>query len=76
MLTRITDQKILYVYIHVYQITKNWGPGLYNSLHHADNRRYFLGLSLMQNQREAHMFYLAREVGKSGHVLAEKKVTL
>ena len=22
------------------------------------------------------MFYLAREVGKSGHVLAEKKVTL
>ena len=70
MLTRITDWKILCVYIHVYWITKNWGPGPYNSLHHADNRRYFLGLSLMQNQREAHMFYLAREVGKSGHVLA------
>ena len=25
----------------------------------------------MQNQREAHMFNLAREVGKFGHVLAE-----
>ena len=70
MQTRITDWKILCVY------TKNWGPGPYNSLHHADNRRYFLGLSLTQNQREAHMFYLAREVGKFGHVLAEKKVTL
>ena len=76
MLTRITDQKILCVYIHVYQITKNWGPGPYNSLHHAENRRYFWGLSLMQNWREAHMLYLVREVGKFGHVLAEKKVTL
>ena len=75
MLTRITDRKILYVYIHVYQITKNWGPGPYNSLCHADNRKYFLGLSLTPNRREAHMFYLAREVGKFGHVLAEKKVT-
>ena len=72
MLTRITDWKILCVYIHVYQITKNWGPGRYNSLCHADNRRYFSGLSLMWNQREAHMFYLVREVGKVGHVLAEK----
>ena len=76
MLTRITDGKILCVYIHVYWITKNRGNGLYNSLLDTDHRRYFLGLSLMQNQREAHMFYLAREVGKSGHVLAEKKVTL
>ena len=42
-------------------------------MRHADNRKYFLGLSLMQNQREAHMFYLAREVGKFGHVLAEKR---
>ena len=76
MLTRITDQKIPPVYIHVYRITKNWGPGPYNSPHHTDNRRYFLGLSLMWNRREVHMFYLAREVGKFGHVLAEKKVTL
>ena len=57
-------------------MTKNGGPGLYNSLYHAHNRRYFSGLSLMQNQREMHMFYLAREVGKFGHVLAKKKVTL
>ena len=76
MLTRITDQKIPSVYIHVYRIAKNWGPGPYNSLLHADNRRYFLGLSVTQNRREVHMFYLAREVGKFGHVLAEKKVTL
>ena len=64
MLTRITGQKIQCVYIHFYQITKNWGPGPYNSLCHADNRRYFSGLSLTRNRREAHMFYLAREVGK------------
>ena len=76
MLTRITDWKIPYVYIHVYRITKNWGPGLDNSLRHADNSRYFGGLSLMQNRREEHMLYLAREVGKFGHVHTEKKVTL
>ena len=64
MLTRITDRKIPCVYIRVYRITKNWGPGLYNSLRHADNRRYFSGLSLTWNQREAHKCYLAREVGK------------
>ena len=52
---------------------KNLGPGLYNSLHHTDNGRYFLGLSLTQNRREAHMFFLAREVGKFGCVLLEKK---
>ena len=39
-------------------------PGLYNSLRHADNRKYFSGLSLTQNQREAHVFYLAKEEGK------------
>ena len=68
MLTRITDRKTPCVYIHVYRITKN-------SLRHADNRRYFLGLSLTRNRREAHMFYLARKVGKFGHVLAEKNIT-
>ena len=47
MLTRITERKILCVYIHVYRVIKNGGPGLYNSL-----------------------------MGKFGHVLAEKKVTL
>ena len=55
MLTRITDQKIWCVYIHVCRITKNLGPGPYNSLRHADHRRYFSGLSLMGNQREAHV---------------------
>ena len=43
---------------------KNRGPGPYNSLRHADNRKYFSGLSLMRNQREDHMFYLARNVGR------------
>ena len=46
MLTRITCQKILCVYINVYQIIKNRGPGPYNSLLHADNRKHFSGLSL------------------------------
>ena len=64
ILTRITDRKILCVYIHVYQIIKNRGPGPYNSLRHTDNRKYFSGLSLTRNRREAHMFYLAKEVGK------------
>ena len=73
MLTKITDWKILCVYIHVYQITKNWGLGPDNSLGHADNRRYFSGF--LQNRREAHMFCLGREKGKFGHALAEKKVT-
>ena len=63
-MTRITDRKIPCVYIHVYQIVKNRGPGPYNLLRHADNRKYFSGLSLTRNRREAHMFYLAKEVGK------------
>ena len=60
--TRITDRKIPCVY--VYHIIKNRGPGPYNYLRHADNRKYISGLSLMRNGREARMFYLAREVGK------------
>ena len=42
----------------------NWRPGPNNSLGHADNRKYFSGLSVTWNWREAHMFYLAREVGR------------
>ena len=76
MLTRIIDLKIPCIYIRAYRITKNSGPGPHTSLRHADNRRYFSGLSLTRNRREAHLFYLAKEVGKFGHVLAEKKVTL
>ena len=52
------------MFIHVYQIIKNRGAGPYNSLHHADNRKYFLGLPLTRNRKEVHMFHLAREVGK------------
>ena len=33
-------------------------------------------VSLTRNRREAHMFCLAREKGKFGHILAEKKVTM
>ena len=57
MLTRITDWKISCVYIHVYRITKNWGPGPSNSLRHADNRRYFSGLSLIRNRKQAHVLF-------------------
>ena len=64
MLTRITDRKIPCVYIHVCQVIRNQGPGPYNSLRQADNRKYFR-VSLMQSQREAHMVYLTREVGKN-----------
>ena len=70
MLTRITDWKIQCVYIHVFQIIKNWVCGPYNFLCHADNRRYFLGLSFVKG----HMFSLVRKVEKFGHVLAEKRV--
>ena len=59
ILTRITDWKIPCVYTHVYR-----GPGPYNSLRHTYNRKYVSGLSLTRNWREAHMFYLAREVVK------------
>ena len=55
MMTRITDQKVQCVYIHVCQIIKNQGPGPYNSLRHADSRKYISGLFLKLNQREAHV---------------------
>ena len=71
MLTRITDRKVPCL-----SNNKKLTTWSYNSLRHADNRRYFSSLSLTRNRREAHMFYLARKVGKFGHVLAEKKVTL
>ena len=54
---------------------KNAGLGPYNFLSHVDNRRYFSGLSLTQNRREKHIL-LGEEVGKFGHVVAEKKVTI
>ena len=55
---------------------KNRGPGLYNSLRHADNRKYFSGLSLTRNRREVHMFYLASEVGKKWKCFCREKGNL
>ena len=55
MLTGIKDRKIPSVYIHVYQITKNWGPGPHNSLCHADNRKYFSDLSDARSKGSAHV---------------------
>ena len=74
---KVTDQTEsptgrFHVYTHVYHIIKNQGPGPYNSLYHAENIQYFSCLSLMQSQREAHMFYLVRKWEK----FAEQKVTL
>ena len=64
------------MYIHVYEIIKNRGPGLFNSPCHADNIKHFMGLSLRRTQKKVHMFHLAKEVENFGDVLAEKKVAL
>ena len=65
---KYTDQKLqagrFPVSIHFYKIIKNRGPGPYNSLRHADNRKYSSGFFLTWNRGEAHVFYLVREVGK------------
>ena len=37
------------MYINVYQIIKNQDLGPYNSLRHADNRKYFSGLKSKGN---------------------------
>ena len=76
ILTRITDLKIPCVYIHVCQKIKKCRPGPYNSLRHADNIIYFLGLSLTWNREEALMFYCRGKWEKFGDVLGERKVTL
>ena len=76
ILTRITNWKIQSVYIYVYHMMKNQGPGPYNSLHHADNRKYFLGLYPMRNRREAHMFCLGKEVRRIWRRFCWEKVTL
>ena len=52
------------MYIHGYQIMKDRGPCPYNSLRHADNEKYFSGLTLTRSRREVHMFHFGREVGK------------
>ena len=64
ILTRMADRNIPCVRcIHVYQIIKNRGPGPYNFLRHADNRKYFLGLSNAKSKESAHIL-LGKENGK------------
>ena len=67
----------VYVYhTHVYHITKSRGPGLYNSLRHADNKKYFSGLSLREIKGKRTCFTWQGKWKKFGDVLAEKKITL
>ena len=66
--TTITDQKILCVY--------SWGPGPYNSLYQADNRKYFSGLSLTWIERKYTCSFGKSSEEKFGDIVAEKKVTL
>ena len=72
ILTRITDQKIQCVYVNVYQRIKNWGPGPYNSLCHADNRKYFLGLSHVKSKGSANVF-LGKGRGKISDMFLLRK---
>ena len=64
ILTRITDRKILSVCSCLSIDIKNRGPGPYNFLIHTQNRKYFFGLSLTWNRREARTIHLVKEVGK------------
>ena len=69
----------MYVYDYVYSCLSNYKKSRNWSIYflgHADNRKYFSGLSQTRNRKEAHMFHLAIEVGKFEDVLTEKKVTL
>ena len=52
------------VYIHAYQIIKDQGPGPNNSLCHADNRKYFSGLSNAKSKGSVHVL-LDKESGKN-----------
>ena len=60
ILTKITDRNTP-VYIHVYEIIENQGTDPYNSPFHADDLKYFFGLSLTRTQREALIFHWVRE---------------
>ena len=44
-MTRITDQKVLFIYscFSNIKLKKNLGPGPYNSLCHASDKKYFFG---------------------------------
>ena len=72
----ITDQMIPSV-SNVYQIIEHRGPGPYNSLCHTDNRKCFLGLSLIWNRREKCVWSFWRgKWEKFGDGLTEKKASL
>ena len=51
---------------------KNQRPGPYTYLHHADNRKYFSGLSRKIVGKHT-CFAWQRKREKFGHVLAEKR---
>ena len=76
ILTRITNWKIQSVYIYVYHMMKNQGSGPYNSLHHADNRKYFLVYIQCEIEGTRTCFVWWRKWEESGDVFVEKRVTL
>ena len=45
-------------------MVKNWAPGLYNSVRHTDNRKYFLGLSNVKSKISADVLF-GKESGKN-----------
>ena len=57
---------------YVYQIIKDGRPGLYNSLRHADNRKYFLGLSHAKSKGSTHDL-LGEGRGKNLYMLLLRK---
>ena len=63
ILTGITDWKFPCIYSCSLN-NINWRPSPFNSLSHANNRKYFLGVSRTRNWGKAHMVHLAKEVGK------------
>ena len=57
-------------------MSKNQGPGSYNSLRHADNKKCFSGFSLTRKWTEVQMFLLGEGSGKNLEIVEEIKVTL
>ena len=55
---------------------KKRGPDTYNSLSHADNRKYFSHLSNGKSRGSSAHVLLGKEMRKFVDVLAEGKVTL
>ena len=55
ILTRITNRRIPFVRSCLSDIIKNRRPGPYNSLRHADNRKYFPSLSNTKSKGNPHV---------------------